>query len=667
MKIIKTASVLALLSCWDLSLADEFPGGDEGFYEGGEGDVIYLATKTPKRLVKAPAIATVITAEEIRNMGARTLAEILKIRAGIILRSAKDLSIGYETIEVRGVSSFTSENILLLIDGHRASTINYGGSGGTFSEMFVENIKRIELIRGPGSALYGNSAFVATINVVTKDAAEVDGLQVLAGAGSFNTRHGNLLFGKEHSGLEIAGHFDYLQNDSPELRVEQDALGMSGVTENWRERYDAGLNVAYGNFDFKGRYVSRKAGAYIGVVNALNDESDIEFSHLFGELSYKRQANDQLDLLVKAYADWFTFRAAWELFSEGVRPGFPDGMLGTPERKERTFGVELQLDYAPLDYHTITMGAQYEYKKQYDVKAAANFNPVTGAPLDSMQDISSWANYNKNEDRSIAALYIQDIWEMTPTLEGTFGIRYDHYSDFGDTVNPRAALVWGFMKEANLKLLYGSAFQAPNFEQLYNINNPAHTGNPDLDPEKVRTYEASVGYFPKNLLLNLTYFHSDFKDLIIWKDGLAQNSSQWTIDGIEVEAKADFRSASYYANYTWQDPREDDTGERLPETPDSYGNIGFNWELNRYLNLNANLLMVGARSRADTDTRSELAGYEVVDLTLIGKNFFGTAEIRASIHNLLDEEYADPAPVNTVASDFPREGISFMVDLSYKF
>ena len=106
---------------------------------------------------------------------------------------------------------------------------------------------------------------------------------------------------------------------------------------------------------------------------------------------------------------------------------------------------------------------------------------------------------------------------------------------------------------------------------------------------------------------------------------------------------------------------------RLHDVATHKGNIGVNMGLNEYLNANANLLVVGARPRTKTDTRGELSGYEVLDLTLIGKNFYENAEIRGSIYNLLDEKYTDPENTNQVKNDFPREGISFILEARYMF
>lgn len=647
--------------------ASEFPFAEEEALFWGEEEKIISATRYIKRLREAPAIATVITAKQIRNMGARNLMDILKIVPGIGISMITGY--GKYGIESRGIKSIDTEKALIMIDGHRVNETLSGGAMWVFDDLMVENIKRVEVIRGPGSALYGANAFVAVINIVTKNMDDIDGINIRAGGGNFGTQHYNLQVGKEFSGLKIAGTIDYLDINGARLNVASDRIGRSGQTDDWKEKYDLGLKMSYKDFSFNGRYVNKNRGPYIGILNALNDESRIETSYLFGELIFKKSFTEDLHFLMKGYYDDWHYYAFWEGFPEGVLPGFPDGMIGAPEAKNRTLGLEIQLDYSLGDKHAVTGGAVYEKTNQYDVRYTVNFNPNTNAPLGSLQDVTSWGNWNQNKDRSITALYLQDVWKIMPDIEGTFGIRYDHYSDFGDTVNPRAGLVWNFFKDAHLKLLYGSAFRAPNFKELYITNNPVQLGNPNIKPEKIKTYEASIGYrFSKIFSGNVTYFHNDIEDIIGLQSGQYQNLGEAKVDGVEAELKANYKNSNYgYINYTFQYPRDSDTGMRIEDVPSHKGNIGANIGLNKYVNANANLLVVGPRPRSSTDSRGKLAGYEVLDLSLIFKNFYKTAEIRGSIYNLLDENYADPDSLAQVQNDFPRQGISFILEAGYRF
>jgi len=310
------------------------------------------------------------------------------------------------------------------------------------------------------------------------------------------------------------------------------------------------------------------------------------------------------------------------------------------------------------------------------VTHTTNFNPYTFEPLGSLQNVSSWGNFNRDATRKVWAAYLQDEWEIRDSLNLTAGVRYDHYDDFGSTVNPRAGVVWNFLKNADLKLLYGQAFRAPSFLDLYNDGNPVALGNPDLDPETIRTYEAGLGYgFGNSYMMNVNFFHNDIDALILLdtstQPGLYMNLGSAEVDGVEVLLRGQYSPADYWQMaYTWQDPRDTDTGEDLPNVPFRRASFSVNYEVCKYLNVHADVLWTGKRPRISGDPRGDMPSYTTVDLTLIAKNFFRGFEIRGMVHNLFDEEYEDPdlsGAAQSIPGDYPREGISAMIELSYRF
>ncbi|HJP19520.1 MAG TPA: TonB-dependent receptor [Nitrospinota bacterium] len=638
-----------------------------------------------KRLREAPAIASVITAEQIRNMGARNLMDILKIVPGI---GTYMEFVGMQTIDVRGMKTANAEKVLIMINGFGVHDNIFGSAMQYNDNLFVDNIKRIEIIRGPGSAMYGSNAFVAVINIITMNSDDIDGVRLNAGGGRFGTQKYNLLFGKKLKKLKVSGSFDYYKTDGPGLLVEEDfqtsldgALGTSasiapGKTDDWIDKYDLNLDLSFKDFNFKGKYIKKEMGPYIGPAYALNDESVIKNSQWHGVLGYEKSLTENLNLAVKGYAKQSEQDKYWEAFPEGVNLGkgvFTDGNIGHPIIKNRTLGTELAVDYLLFNNHKITAGGLFENIDQFHVSVSANSDSVTNAPLTGgLQDITATQNFNREVDRDVWALFAQDEWNIMKSLNLTLGVRHDHYSDFGGTTNFRTGLIWSFSDNGEIKLLFGEAFRAPNFVELYNINNNSVLGNPDLTPETIKTYEAGVEYrFGNFLKTNLNYFHYQIKDLIQLTTTTAgreyNNIGKVKSDGVEVEFKSIWSENSYgYANYSYQYSR-DDTGAVLEDVPRHRGNIGLNLGMGKYINANANLFLTGSKKRPSGDTRSSLPGYALVDLTLIGKNFYKTTEIRASIHNLFDKKYVDPAPQSKIPNDFPRPGIEFMIDLSYSF
>lgn len=648
-----------------------------------EQDLV-TATKRHTSLRKAPAIATVITSDEIRNMGALNLLDVLKMVPGFGVSINEYNSM---MVEVRGIRSNTSERILVMIDGHSLNrNINGSSLYRTIGYFPLENVKQVEIIRGPGSALFGNSAFVATVNIITRNAEEINGLEVKTGGGSSDSFKGSLVGGKAIGDkLTLAGSVDHYQTNGPRLMVEADTLTGTpftkapGAPDLYLQQTDAFLKVGYGDLSFRGHYHTKQQGMNVGIVSALTDDSSrTQVDNYWSELAYNLRLADTMSANLKFTYDHYEQDPTMKIYPNGFRGLFPDGMIGKPLVKDRTFGGEVQVDWDLFKGNHLIAGVSFETLEQYDTRQLANFNPATGAPLGSVQEVANW---NKDATRQIWATYLQDEWQLPYNVNLTAGVRYDHYSDFGDTVNPRLGLVWSFLDNADLKLLYGQAFRAPNFVELYNANNLAAIGGSDIKPERIETYEAGLAWrLNRYLAANMNYFFSTISDQIAQTGSPAvySNLSKSETQGVELGLNGAIGpEVTWKANYAWQDPRDANSGQRLPYVPSHRASGSINYAPLKYVNLHTDVLWTGPRPRDKGDTRSEVSDYTTVDLAATFKNFYRTLEIQATVRNLFDQRYKDPdtsvGNVNLtktgpkVPGDFPREGISGFVTASYKF
>jgi len=641
-----------------------------------EKDLV-TATRYSTPLRKAPAIATIVTADEIREMGARNLLDVLRMVPSFGISTNE---YGVNMVEVRGIRTTFSDKILVMIDGHSQNKNAFGSGLYLLQDTLpIENIKQVEVVRGPGSALYGSNAFVATINVITRDAEEIDGLETKVGGGSFDTFKGNLV-GAASSGdkLMASGSLDYFRSRGPKLRVESDVLRNTpfskapGAPQLDAEQTDAFLKVIYGDLSFRGHYITSRRGANIGLGFALTDDDYSDEENYWGELAYGLRLSDTLSAHMKLSYDHFSQDPHVKIFPNGFGGSFPQGMIGKPLLKDRTFGGEIQIDWAPFKGNHLIAGFSYEDMQQYDVRQLANFNPLTGADVGPIQEVANW---NRDASRQSRAFYLQDEWQILESLNLTAGVRYDHYSDFGDTVNPRAPLIWNFLDNADLKLLYGQAFRAPCFIELYNINNPVEIGNPALKPERIQTYEAGLSYRISRVLnMDLNYFYSTI-DNLIRKDNSTTpamdiNEGKSKTQGVEIGLSGKpFNTLQWRLSYAWQDPRDAITDQRLPYVPSQRATGSLNYGLTRYLNLHTDLHWTGPRPRAQGDTRPEMPDYATVDLAVTARDFFKGMEVQLAVHNLFDKRFSDPdtsGAANNIPGDFPREGISVLANLVYK-
>ena len=669
----------------------------------GFDEEVTIATRHQTQIGKAPSIVTVITDEEIKNLGYRTFVEILRTVPGFEI--FKTGALGDTIPAVRG---FAGENkVRVMLNGHLVNNPLRGGAFVNFDDFPVEGIKRIEIIRGPGSAMYGENAFLGVINIITKDAKDIDGVKVSSGYGSFDTYDENIVFGKKYDNVEISGMARYRQTSGFDGVVESDSqtivdnslssLGYPSVSQapgkvhDGRQEFDLNLKVGYKDFYVEGLYINKNAEPFIGPQYALNNESGVENNYVFGEAGYKKTFEERLTLKPRIYYDQFDRNIYTQSLPEGATVSsdtdgdgvadtyytYPDGHIANSKLIERVAGTEIPFDYELFDGNMLTLGLEYRYVKQTNIHFLSNVDPVTLEPLDSIQDFSESYPQIDKATRGIWSVYLQDTWDITDALNFTLGVRHDHYSDFGGTTNPRSGLTWAFMKNASLKFLYGEAFRAPSFSEMHAIyqKNSIIRGNKDLDPETVRSYETGLSYkFNKYVSSSVNYFFNDIKDLIVLRSTFEdttrilsyENFGDAHVHGVEMETKVDITKGNYvFMNYTFQSP-EDDDGDKLPFVAEHKGNFGVNVHYWKYINTNLSTFVSGKRSREEGDTRDDLPAYALLNLSVIGKEFFKTMEVYGTVYNLLDKDYSDPGPTS-IPEDLPRPGRTFFVGLSYQF
>jgi iron complex outermembrane receptor protein len=688
------------------------------------------ATKTAMKESEAPSIVSVITAEEIKNMGARNIVDVLRTVPGFDL-TLSSATATYQ-MNIRGMrSSAQNDKVKLMIDGHSMSAL-FGNSQQLFNATPIANIKQIEIIRGPGSALYGTGAFLGVVNIITKKGGD-EPSQVAVEGGSFGTvkPYGTLSYKKDD--LRVALYGDYYSTDGYKKSIDSDLFGTRprsaapGDTTTASENQTLHADIRYKELYFSGFFQKMDMEIPVGVSNALTDGDDGKMKYAYGEIGYKLSIAARGNLQVRAFYDYAEQNALVEIFSEetaaavyGWKNG--QGIFGLPYAENSIMGGEISAAYKIAKGIQFVAGTSYEYYKQFDPKSYANaniigrplvFNGITYAPmqyLGGMTDISENANWIKEANRTIYALYgqgifdIRDIFSLKKGVESlslTAGVRYDNYDDFGSSVNPRFGLVYAPTSDLYFKMLYGTAFRAPNFKELYAINNTSGVGNENLNPEKISTSEALIGYnFAKNLKGSLTFFDVRAKDLVQIVSpvtpGLPRtynNIGEMESNGIEAELKLLFGKQRYaYLNFTLQDVKDTthatirSAGGQIytqedfnpGSVPKFYGNIGVNYDITDHIILNTWVNYVGERDRTEAkawsgenlvpvDARDPVKDRALVNATLTFRNFYKGLELQLSGFNLFNADHRDPEPSGAVKNDLPLAGTSFIGRVSYSF
>jgi iron complex outermembrane receptor protein len=653
--------------------------------------VTSLATGTETPLDKAAAVATVITEADILAMGATDLDEILETVPG--LHVGRSDQAFFPKYNIRGITSTYNAQTLVLVNGVPITSLVLGNRSNVWAGMPVKSISRIEVIRGPGSAMHGADAFSGVINIVTKTRKDINGTVTGMRAGSFDTQAGWLEHGGRYGEFDIGFTFEYETTDGWREKIDQDtqtsfdqafmssASLAPGPVNTMNDMIESRLDVTYKNSRFRAGYQGRtNIGTGPGIAQSLDPNGRYSSDRINADYTYTRKdltPNWGIEGRISYYQNTQQVEENNWIFPHGAFGGaYPDAFIGNPSYKEENARADFSAIYRGFSGHLVRVGTGGYWGDIYEVTETKNFYPDF-SPRPGIENVSDTAEvWLPEKDRTSVYFFAQDEWQLAENWQLTAGVRYDDYSDFGNTTNPRLALVWATTDNITTKLLYGRAFRAPSIAELYITSNPVSLGNPELDPETIDTYEFA---FSQTISANLKYtanlFYYQIEDYITFAESgagtkQAQNIGERTGYGSEVEVDyKPIESLRLLANYAYQKSEDDNTNTDVGDAPNHQVYGRSEWEFIPTWKLNTQVNWVGEQERVAGDVRTALDDYTTVDLTLRKKAVWKTLEIALSVRNLFDEAIYEPSPgpVASIPGDFPMAGRSVYGEVSYTF
>lgn len=618
---------------------------------------VVTASLQPEPLSDAIASTYVITAEQIRAMGARTIYDALTHVPGLTISGNKG---GANKLFSRGMGSRFSAQFLLLLDNHIINApITGDAMSGRYDRLPIANIKRIEVVQGPGSSLYGGNAFLGMINVITKKGDDVKGSEVSVRTEFDNNGQAvdryNILYGEQYENdWQFSINLNFLDGDGVERWVNQDGLGQSGEADTSEKNYDLNINLSSKRFNINGRYYNSEAGDAFGIAYILTENSKLENEHGFVDSSYEIISSQDLSVMLRGSADTWTGEHYYVISD-------PDSAIGYNSYKVTAdayaYTGELRSVFTGISQHQVMSGLSYRYE---EIKNSTFW----------ISDVFDPNNWLTPTDRNIWAIYINDKYQINNAIQATIAGRYDHYSDFGGSFNPRIGLSWQVNPKYKLKIQYGTAFRAPDFVSLYSTNNPLAKPNPDLNPEEITTWEAGVvAHLNPQLLMQATLFRSKVEDLIgVGSVGSIkwENTNYVTSKGVELSFRYDVTPRLHLSgNYTYAH-LDFSVNYQQPTVPEHSGSLTIDYQINNNIKMNVNSFGQGSSPRASGDPRSDLSGFILVNSTLTAK-INQHIEAQLSVYNLTDKRYAYPAPTGTLIDDYTAPARSFLMGMLYRF
>jgi iron complex outermembrane receptor protein len=622
---------------------------------------VSTASRYTQKATEAPAYVTVVTSDEIKQFGYRTLADILNGINGLYVTYDRS----YTYLGVRGFNrpgDFNSR-VLVMVDGHRVNDNVYEGAyiGREFI-LDVDLIERVEVVRGPSSSLYGSSAFLAVVNVITKRAKAVQHVEVAGEAGSFGALKGRVTVGHvcTNSGAEVLVSGTRYESRGPG-RLYYPEFDTPDQNNGLVTRMDGELaNNFYGSLRWRdltasAAYVYRDKDIPTASWDSLFNDPRYHATdaHGYVDLKWLHKYSEQTELLLRGYFDEIRFTADYPV-APAIGP--EDLGLNRDDSLGRILGTEAQVTHR-RGRHTFMFGGEFRHHLDQ------NFANYDVAPYVQVSDVVRQSNDG--------GFFVQDEIVLRTNLLLNIGARYDYYEGSGGSLNPRLGLIWGPWDKGTLKLLYGRAFRAPNVNEIY---GPWGTNSPSvgLGPERIQTYEAVFEQsLPRNLRLTVAGYYYRVDDLIAL-DAIGENYVN--LDDARakgVETELEWRPAGGWRvrlAYAVQRAEDANTGERLSNSPEQLAKFHLLVPLAPERVFAGLELLYAARVETTPGRVTPYAdGFWLANLTLFSRQLIEGLELSVSLYNLFNADYAFPVGPEHRQDMLAQDGRTLNVKLSCRF
>ncbi|MBF0179211.1 MAG: TonB-dependent receptor [Magnetococcales bacterium] len=645
-------------------------------------DASSIATKTRLNADFVPGMVTVMHGKDLAAKGVRDVLEALNMVPGF--------HGGIGELIVRGVSKWGSGKVKILLN---STPVDHALTARVLPALYlpIHAVERIEVMRGPGSAVHGENAFLGVVNIITYSnnnqlVVGVGDHAALLGVGAYAARDPKTGLGMH---LQVGGVTDPGERvgSGPDIlhspAINQPAISHApgDVMQGQRQRFGV-LTLDYRKWSLEARYLDYATTDWFGTAGALPPPDDrMIWDHGEWGIRLQNQADPTADLHLTTRFGWSEHEMGFDklnFFPPGlITPNpsggwyfHPQGVVGSSYAREERLDGGVEMLWSGLARHRLLMGLDLARIQLADVWTEINVDfPASLAQTNwhRLDDDHAWIKSGVH--RRMTGIMLQDQYAATDHLDLIAGARLDHYDDVGSAFAPRIGLVYRLTDRHILKGQFGQAFRPPTLFEMY-ANNFVISGNPEIKPEKIDTYEIGYIYRDTSRLWRVTWFHSRLKEMIAADNstGKFKNGDGARLRGMEVEWEEAIDTLwKIDASVSFVDARDMATGRQIEQSANWLGHAGLTWEPWPDYGMAVRYRLVGPRNRAVDDIRPKLAQSHFVDVTgsrhrLLDRKWTVTAAIR----NLFDVRQIEPAN-STYPEDLPLAGRTWSLLFHYEY
>lgn len=630
---------------------------------------IATATKTAKTLPNIPSSITVFTDEDIDTLQINYLHDLLNLVPGFQIHRSADYSF-QSNISARGRNySSATKDILFLIDGQTVNSPRTGSDVGMY-QYRLANVERVEVIRGPGSALYGSNALSGIINIITKQDNSETAIS-----------YGNLL--------------DYTIDHAMHFNVKNIKFNIHGsLTKDGGDSYRVKDSFTNAMIDTRDSFHSRQVHL---TASKDNSKAAINYRHITGEGFYNTERtsndiNESQQHLLSANAEHMQtihedisakFHISYiDLRTKNTNQSTAEGVFAltsSPPSDEPLWGVGyldssringgIFIDATLSEFTSIQTGIDLTRNKVERAEGRTNFdaNDLRSGnfPIRFYPNLSPTFELSQRKSQKIVGLYTQ-VQHVRGPWDVLAGFRYDDYDLSGSRISPRLSVIYTPQdSKSNVKFLYGEAFRAPNLNENY-FSALTRVGNPDLAQEVVKTSEFIYQYIDDTFVLTTNLFSNHYESPII--DGIIDNKNSYVNStnensfGIEGELKYLVSDSTWLrAAYTaYIDLPDSATGES-----DRLFNFQYNQRWNNF-SLNITTIFHNASDRIPKMINLIPKDYWLTNLNM-SYALQDNVTLYLSGHNLFDKTYYSLPITNGIIDGIPSRGAEVIAKIKWKF